>query len=55
MPATESNEQQPYDVVAGVSMSDLLASCAAANVISTPPRVPDPEVSRPPAQHREAA
>jgi len=56
MPATESNEQQPYDVVAGVSMRDLLASCAAANVISTPPRVPDPEVSRPPApQHREAA
>ncbi|WP_405870029.1 MULTISPECIES: hypothetical protein [unclassified Streptomyces] len=55
MPATESNEQQPYAVVAGVSMRDLLASCAAAQVISTPPRVPDPEASRPPAQHREAA
>ncbi|GAA3814610.1 hypothetical protein GCM10022403_055240 [Streptomyces coacervatus] len=58
MSATESNEQQkqqPYAVVAGVSMRALLASCAAANAISTPPRLPDPEVSRPPAQHREAA
>ncbi|MCX4883012.1 MULTISPECIES: hypothetical protein [unclassified Streptomyces] len=55
MPATESNEQQLYAVVAGVSMRDLLASCAAANAISTPPRLPDPEASAPPSRHREAA
>jgi hypothetical protein len=55
MSATESTEQQPYAVVAGLSMRDLLASCAAANAISTPPRLPDPGVTRPPALHREAA
>ncbi|MGW3119124.1 hypothetical protein ACWDBW_18610 [Streptomyces sp. NPDC001107] len=57
MPATESNAQQqkPYAVVAGVSMRELLASCAAADAVSTPPRLPDPEVSRPSAGHREAA
>jgi hypothetical protein len=56
MSATESNAQQPYAIVAGVSMRDLLASCAAAHAISTPPRLPDPELSRPPVrQHKEAA
>ncbi|MEU6141320.1 hypothetical protein ABZ848_13245 [Streptomyces sp. NPDC047081] len=56
MPATESNEQKPYAVVAGVSMRELLASCAAASAISTPPRLPDPEVPRRPVQQgREAA
>jgi hypothetical protein len=56
MSATESSEQKPYAVVVGVSMRDLLASCAAAHTISTPPRLPDPELSRSPArQHREAA
>ncbi|MCD9876274.1 hypothetical protein [Streptomyces guryensis] len=57
MPATESNAQQqnPYAVVAGVSMRELLASCAAADAVSTPPRLPDPEVSRPSARQREAA
>ncbi|GAA2511104.1 hypothetical protein [Streptomyces longisporus] len=57
MPATESNAQpqKPYAVVAGVSMRELLASCAAADAVSTPPRLPDPEVSGPPARHREAA
>ncbi|MFF4251123.1 hypothetical protein ACFY1L_07955 [Streptomyces sp. NPDC001663] len=56
MSATERDETLPR-VVSAVSMRDLLASCAAANVISTPPRLPDPEVSRPPAghSHREAA
>ncbi|WP_210591571.1 hypothetical protein [Streptomyces sp. GESEQ-35] len=33
--------QQSY-AVGGVSMQDLLASCAAANAISTPPRAPEP-------------
>ncbi|WP_208782866.1 hypothetical protein [Streptomyces griseorubiginosus] len=37
--------------VSGVSMRDLLASCAAATVISTPPRMPDPELD----EHPEAA
>ncbi|MDH6623697.1 hypothetical protein M2271_001489 [Streptomyces sp. LBL] len=46
---------QPYGAVAGVSMRDLLASCAAAHEISTPPRVPDPGLSRRPAEHRKAA
>jgi hypothetical protein len=38
-------------------MRDLLAACAAANAISTPPRVPDRETARPgaAAEHREAA
>jgi hypothetical protein len=57
MPATQSKPQpQPQSyAVAGVSMHDLLAACAAANVISTPPRAPEPEASQPPADHREAA
>ncbi|MGI5377553.1 hypothetical protein ACQEV2_25590 [Streptomyces sp. CA-251387] len=56
MPASENKVQQPY-VVAGVSMRDLLAAGVAANVISTPPRVPEPEAGRPSAEHghREAA
>ena len=32
----------------GVSMRELLASCAAATVISTPPRMPDPELAERP-------
>ena len=43
MSATENRPQpQPYAIVGGVSMRDLLASCAAAEAVSTPPRVPDP-------------
>ncbi|MGW8063673.1 hypothetical protein ACVV2G_15695 [Streptomyces ziwulingensis] len=41
--------------LAGVSMRDLLASCAAATVISTPPPVPEPRTCRPVGEHREAA
>jgi hypothetical protein len=40
-------------------MSDLLASCAAATTVSTPPRAPEPMTpvtAKPePAPHREAA
>ena len=32
---------------AGVSMRDLLASCAAATAVSTPPRAPEPETRGP--------
>jgi hypothetical protein len=35
-------QPRPY-ALPGVSMRDLLASCAAAHAISTPPREPDPE------------
>lgn len=45
------SEARPYAPVAGVSMRDLLAAGAAANVISTPPRLPDPETTRKPADH----
>ncbi|MGW1779163.1 hypothetical protein ACWCQQ_08475 [Streptomyces sp. NPDC002143] len=43
MPATEPQPQpsRPF-TLAGLSMRDLLASCAAAGAVSTPPRLPDP-------------
>ncbi|MEU6479621.1 hypothetical protein ABZ858_22515 [Streptomyces sp. NPDC047017] len=40
MPATE-HQPRPY-ATAGVRMSDLLASCAAAEAVSRPPRAPEP-------------
>ncbi|MFE9439764.1 hypothetical protein ACFYO2_12235 [Streptomyces sp. NPDC006602] len=56
MSATENKPEPPsYAVVAGVSMRDLLASCAAATAVSTPPRLPDPGTVQPHAEHREAA
>ncbi|MDH6452270.1 MULTISPECIES: hypothetical protein [unclassified Streptomyces] len=43
MSATENRSQpQPHAIAGGVSMRDLLASCAAAEAVSTPPRLPDP-------------
>lgn len=41
--------------LAGVSMRDLLASCAAARAVSTPPPAPGPATRRPAPEHREAA
>jgi hypothetical protein len=62
MSASENKAQSearpwPSVPVAGVSMRDLLAAGAAANVISTPPRPPDPETTRERAEHghRDAA
>ncbi|MFI8949237.1 hypothetical protein ACIGO6_22295 [Streptomyces sp. NPDC053750] len=58
-PQARPRPQQP--ALAGVSMHDLLASCAAATAISTPPPAPEPEACRPVRQHgrhrqhREAA
>ncbi|MET9831310.1 hypothetical protein ABZ078_18855 [Streptomyces sp. NPDC006385] len=55
------NEARPrprsYAPVVGVSMRDLLAAGAAADVICTPPRLPDPETTGPSAGHghRDAA
>ncbi|MHC3468368.1 hypothetical protein ACYF6T_06615 [Streptomyces sp. 7R007] len=46
-PATERDEASPR-VVSAVPMRELLASCAAANAISTPPRVPDPGLTERP-------
>ncbi|WP_399887642.1 hypothetical protein ACGH7X_23600 [Streptomyces sp. BBFR51] len=40
----------------GVSMRDLLASCAAARAVSTPPAAPaEAQARRPVREHREAA
>lgn len=58
MSAAESTPpppSQPYLVGAAVSMRDLLASCAAAHTISTPPRLPDPGTVGAPAERRDAA
>ncbi|MFC4503096.1 MULTISPECIES: hypothetical protein [Streptomyces] len=42
MSATEPQAQPPRPfTLAGASMRDLLASCAAAETVSTPPRLPD--------------
>ncbi|GHB44347.1 hypothetical protein GCM10010377_39140 [Streptomyces viridiviolaceus] len=54
MPETEAQPQQPH-AAAGVSMHDLLAACAAARVISTPPRAPEPQAHPVAENHREAA
>ncbi|MCZ9342670.1 hypothetical protein NGM37_33430 [Streptomyces sp. TRM76130] len=40
---------------APVPMRDLLAACAAAKAISTPPRAPEPEPRRAAPERREAA
>ncbi|OAR24371.1 hypothetical protein A8W25_18340 [Streptomyces sp. ERV7] len=37
----------------GVSMSDLLASCAAANAVSTPPKRTEPDPTETPEAGRE--
>jgi hypothetical protein len=56
MSATEKKQRQPVEVAAGVSMRDLLASCAAAEAVSTPPRLPDPAtVVERPEEHPRAA
>ncbi|MGW3289459.1 hypothetical protein ACWDR3_32950 [Streptomyces sp. NPDC001002] len=57
MSVTERVERDevPAHRASGVSMRDLLASCAAARAVSTPPRLPDPEVAQPPAEHPKAA
>jgi hypothetical protein len=62
MSATEPKAQPRPFALAGVSMRDLLASCAAAEAVSRPPREPEPASApaRPTAsgervRHREAA
>ncbi|WP_416984939.1 hypothetical protein [Streptomyces sp. T028] len=58
MPADEPQTpkvqpSRPF-ALAGLSMRELLASCTAAEAVSTPPRLPDP-VTRKPARHPRAA
>ncbi|MEU0245831.1 hypothetical protein ABZ192_16100 [Streptomyces sp. NPDC006235] len=55
MSATESKGQPLPFAVAGVTMRDLLAAGEAAALISTPPRAPEPELTQPTTDHREAA
>ncbi|MFD8523541.1 hypothetical protein ACFV2D_26470 [Streptomyces capillispiralis] len=57
MPATPSARrtaaQQPQPL-SGVPMRDLLASCAAAAAVSTPPRAPEPRPAGPAQDHHES-
>ncbi|MDX3307718.1 hypothetical protein ACWGH3_22790 [Streptomyces sp. NPDC054884] len=56
MPATEPPPRPPRPLApAAVSMRDLLASCAAAEAVSTPPRLPDPVLAKKPARRPRAA
>lgn len=52
MPASQSPPRRP-SAAAGVSMRELLASCAAADAVSRPPRVPD--LPPRPVERRRAA
>ncbi|MFI9820025.1 hypothetical protein ACIHFC_06030 [Streptomyces sp. NPDC052013] len=57
MSATESDRRttaQPKPV-SGVPMRDLLAACAAAAAVSTPPRAPEPPLAQPVTDRRQAA
>ncbi|MFF9057405.1 hypothetical protein ACIRPQ_12210 [Streptomyces sp. NPDC101213] len=60
MPTTEPQVPRRPSALAGVSMRDLLASCAAAEAVSRPPREPGParpdeRPARTGDRHREAA
>lgn len=49
---TAQPQAKPFD---GVPMRDLLAACAAATAISTPPRAPEPRPLAPERDQRDAA
>ncbi|MFI1418270.1 hypothetical protein ACH4VX_09795 [Streptomyces sp. NPDC020731] len=49
---TAQSRPQP---VSAIPMRDLLAACAAAAAVSTPPRAPEPRPCEPAKDHREAA
>ncbi|MBG0853134.1 hypothetical protein I2W78_15065 [Streptomyces spinoverrucosus] len=55
MSTTDRSPQSRPVQPAGVSMRELLASCAAANAISTPPRTPEPVAREERVEHRDAA
>lgn len=55
---TEQRRRQPKPwpyAAGGVSMRDLLASCAAADAVSRPPHAPEPAVPRTVEEQRRAA
>ncbi|MET7651234.1 MULTISPECIES: hypothetical protein [unclassified Streptomyces] len=54
VPEPKAQPSRPF-TLAGVSMRDLLASCAAAEAVSTPPRLPDPALTDRSAEHPKAA
>ncbi|MEU9344754.1 hypothetical protein AB0D74_26515 [Streptomyces sp. NPDC048278] len=56
MSVSQSEERRPVAVAGtpGVSMRELLASCASADAVSLPPRAPEP-MPRPVMQDRKAA
>ncbi|MEV7686453.1 hypothetical protein ACFW1F_22685 [Streptomyces bungoensis] len=45
-PPARPAEPSPRTEATGVSMRELLASCAAADAVSRPPRAPEPEHTR---------
>ncbi|MEU7408607.1 MULTISPECIES: hypothetical protein [Streptomyces] len=56
MTAVRPPERPRPAVPAGASMRDLLASCAAADAVSRPPRAPEPPRQAPvPARERRRA
>ncbi|MFE2276132.1 hypothetical protein ACFXAE_02415 [Streptomyces sp. NPDC059454] len=59
MPAHQSARrtaaQSRPQPASGIPMRDLLAACAAAAAVSTPPRAPEPRPCEPAKDHREAA
>ncbi|GGS23930.1 hypothetical protein AB0E75_03735 [Streptomyces griseoviridis] len=55
MPASPTPGRPLPAPPAAVPMRDLLAACAAAAAISTPPRAPEPEPRAAAPEHREAA
>ncbi|GGV35068.1 hypothetical protein [Streptomyces griseoflavus] len=57
MPATQSSRESTAQQrsLPGVPMRDLLAACAAAAAVSTPPRAPEPRRREPVREHRDAA
>ncbi|GAA2715692.1 MULTISPECIES: hypothetical protein [Streptomyces] len=56
-PAAPAAAAVPRDPERTPSMHDLLASCAAADAVSTPPRAPEPAVEgvEGPEERRDAA
>ncbi|MEV4433531.1 hypothetical protein [Streptomyces sp. NPDC049555] len=56
-PAAPAVAAVPRDPERTPSMHDLLASCAAADAVSTPPRAPEPDETRTdgPQEQRDAA
>ncbi|MFE0516699.1 hypothetical protein [Streptomyces sp. NPDC058964] len=55
MSTSQPRVQPPSRPVAGVTMRDLLASCAAADAVSRPPREPEPRTPEPVREERAAA